>query len=124
MGSWIKHRRCRLGAIVQGLALTSLALQACATGMASMPGDTTVRELSGLPERFMVLEGDNARVARPDEGCRSPMVDPRDGTRVLLRRSSEARGDYEAPAGAYGLSPREYLRLDCATGHPLGAVSR
>ena len=67
------------------------------------------------PERFEV---------NPDAACENPLVDPRDGMKLVLVRSSEGLGDYEVEAPRYGLSRYELLRVDCATGVAQGRVSR
>lgn len=77
-----------------------------------------------MPASFAVSEGGQNRPARPGEGCRNPLVDPRDGTRLELVRSSNGKGDYEPPAARYGVSSKQLLRIDCATGHPIGIVGR
>ena len=56
-------------------------------------------------------------------GCLSPMVDPRDGAQLRFVFSA-SYGDYEVPAGRYGASANELLRLDCNTGRVIGIVRR
>lgn len=77
-----------------------------------------------VPEYFLVGTHAGPAVSEPEpgSGCRNPMVDPRDGTRLLLVRSAEGRGDYEVPAGRYGVGKQELLRLECETGRVLGIV--
>jgi hypothetical protein len=78
------------------------------------------------PDRFDVLDAatGRARPMNPDSACENPLVDPRDGMRLTLVRSSEGVGDYEVEAPRYGLSRYELLRVDCATGIALGRVTR
>lgn len=96
-----------------------LAVAACATGGRSgFPADRDARPATDTPAAFTFS------VPASGDACRSPAVDPRDGTRLVLARSSGGRGDYEVPAGRYGVNGREYLRLDCATGAVVGAVPR
>jgi hypothetical protein len=101
----------------------SLALVAgCSTGMSSFPPDAQARAAVDAPEQF----------ARPGAAiaqtgvvtCWNPMSDPRDGAVLSLVRSVEGRGDYEVPAGRYGVNDGELLRLDCASGAAIGIVRR
>ncbi len=101
------------------LILTS-TLTGCATSTAGLP----VEPASGTPDAFLVVDGSEIRAARPGEGCRSPMADPRDDARLMLIRSTSNVGDYEVPAGSYGVGPRSLLRIDCLTGGVIGIVRR
>ena len=86
--------------------------------------DRQARSAVDVPDHFMVgMPNSTATTApKPGEGCRSPMVDPRDGARLVLVRSLDDRGDYKAPAGRYGLGDGELLRLECSTGRVIGVV--
>ena len=109
------------------LALIGLvALAACSTASGGFPADASVRAATDLPDHFFVGAPGAEGVSEPDPGgaCRSPLVDPRDGTRLVLSRSSGGRGDYEVPAGRYGVGEQELLRVQCGTGRPAGAVRR
>lgn len=85
----------------------------------------TARELRSAedtPQSFVTEDGTS-----PEQGCRTPLLDPRDMTQLRLMRStavgSTYRGDYEVPPGRYGVGQSELLRVDCATGVPLGIVA-
>ncbi len=52
----------------------------------------------------------------------NPMSDPRDGTKVILVRSTPEYGDYQVPHGRYGVAKGELLRLEPGTGRVLGIV--
>ncbi len=58
------------------------------------------------------------------EGCRNPIVDPRNDTRLTLIRSADGLGDYEPVTLRYGVSEGELLRVDCASGRAVGIVER
>jgi len=91
-----------------------------------------VAEAKDLPDHFMVAANGLAQKEEPKsgEGCRNPMVDPRDGTLLNLVRSKDGKGDYQALGEhyelqpTYGLDSRHVLRIDCATGKALGIVDR
>ena len=101
----------------------ALAAAGCAHGAASLPGDASARPATGVPERFVT--GDPPPAAGAEPACRNPLLDPRDGTRlVLVRSTAGTRGDYEVPAGRYGVAPGELLRVDCTTGNAVGIVRR
>ena len=105
------------------------ALAACASGRGSMAGGI-VAKADDVPDHFMVPVSGLGKTEEPkaDEGCRNPMVDPRNGTTLNLIRSKDGRGDYQVlgeqySLGArYGVDTRHYLRIDCATGKALGIV--
>ncbi len=105
------------------------ALAACASGRGSMAGGI-VAKAEDVPDHFMVPVSGLSKMEEPKEGegCRNPMVDPRNGTTLNLMRSKDGAGDYQvlgeqyALASRYGVDPRHYLRVDCATGKALGIV--
>jgi len=106
------------------LVLASLLLVACASS--DFGPDQNIRSPEDAPSRFMVgeINEETTRAANPGEGCRSPMVDPRDGTRLQLVRSSRDQGDYSVPNGKYGANEGELLRLNCESGEVIGFVVR
>jgi len=99
-------------------------ISACSFGKATTrlsnhaPSDTPDHFVVGIPNGSATSE------PKPGEGCRNPMADPRDGTRLQLIRSAEGQGDYEVPPGRYGVSEDELLRLECSTGRVVGIVKR
>lgn len=99
-------------------------LSGCAT--THFASDSETRAATDVPDHFLVGMPNDATTTEPSpgEGCRNPMVDPRDGTRVRLVRSGESQGDYEVPAGRYGVGEGELLRLECGTGQAVGIVQR
>ncbi len=110
-----------------------LALAACASGKSDMSGPVVGVPLN-LPDHFMVAGSGIGKAVEPKagEGCRNPMVDPRDRTLLELRRSANGIGDYRVMAGQdaglasgskYGMSSRDLLRIDCATGKAIGLVA-
>lgn len=112
--------------------LSAIAISACATGRGAFPPESAVRPARELPDRF-VVEGAAGDSARPTTApapagpaaCRSPLVDPRDGTRLRLVRSQEGtRGDYEVPESRYGVGAGDLLRVDCTTNRGIGIVPR
>ena len=103
-----------------------LALNACG---GSQPWELTPRPAKDLPEQFVIDTSVIPVPLSPDGGCVTRMLDPRDGTRLTLVRSTrrtaspEFVGDYTVePAGRYGVGPESLLRVDCTTGHGMGVV--
>ena len=111
-------------ALRRSLLAAFVALGGCAT--TDFRSDQDARAATDAPDRFLVGTPNGAATSEPapDQGCRNPMVDPRDGAKVRLVRSAGTRGDYEVPAGRYGLEPGELLRLACDTGRVIGIVRR
>jgi len=103
------------------------ALAGCAgsKGKAAQPSATPPGIIQ-VPEHFLVGDPNSASTREPaaGEGCHSPMVDPSDGTRITLVRSSNGLGDYEVLEGRYGVGKGQLLRLDCANGRVMGVVKR
>lgn len=90
----------------------------CATRRDASSTASSLRAADNPPERF-VTEGPTSGTA-----CHNPMIDPRDGARLRLIWSADGQGEYEVPAGRYGVGDGEVLRLDCATGRVLGIATR
>lgn len=85
----------------------------------------TPRPATGLPERF---DAPNAGPGEPT-GCTSPLRDARDGTELVMLRSSNEGGrllgDYSvSPVGRYGIGEKEALRVDCRAWRPIGVLPR
>jgi hypothetical protein len=111
-------------------AASALALLAgCASSRGSME-QPIVAQAKNLPDHFMVAVSGIAQKEEPKsgEGCRNPMVDPRNGTALNLMRSKDGTGDYQILGNqyeldsTYGVDSRHLLRIDCATGKALGIV--
>lgn len=88
--------------------------------------DRAARAAIDTPQRFMVGLPASSQTSAPKagDGCRNPMVDPRDETRITLVRSKNDRGDYEVTDARYGVRRGELLRLECSTGRVIGIVAR
>ena len=88
--------------------------------------DEPTRLATDTPDHFLVGShtGTDTTEPKPGDGCRNPMVDARDGSKLTLVRSTDKEGDYAVPKGRYGAGPRELLRLDCSTGEAIGFVRR
>ena len=128
-----KTTRMKL-AVAFGAAVSlgaAAALVACASGGGSTAGGI-VAEAKDLPDHFMASVSGVAQMEEPraGEGCRNPLVDPRDGTQLNLMRSKDGIGDYQvlgeqySLGSRYGADSRHYLRVDCATGKALGFVQQ
>jgi hypothetical protein len=108
-----------------------VVLSGCASSRGSMEAPV-VAQAKNLPDHFMVAVTGIAQAEepKPGEGCRNPMVDPRNGTPLNLMRSKSGVGDYQVQGrdyeldSSYGVDPRHLLRIDCATGKALGIVDQ
>ena len=77
-----------------------------------------------VPTHFLV-SGKGGKTEEPAPGsCRNPMIDPRDGTKIILERSGEGRGYYRVPAGRYGVHAGQLLLVECGTGRVIGNPRR
>ena len=112
--------RCRHVVPVGLLPFIAAACVSTST-FTSNPGN--LRMAQDPPAQFVTEEGGPP----PAYSCRSPLIDPRDQTRLRLVRSGAVgathQGDYEVPEGRYGVRTGELLRVDCSTGQALGIVS-
>lgn len=111
-----------LSALVTAVVMGNLT--GCAVRQMSSPAGPPLRAAADLPDHFLTSTPIGAVEPRPDEGCRNPLIDPRDETRLTLIRSAEGRGDYEPGPLRYGLHEGELLRVDCASGRAVGIVKR
>lgn len=104
------------------LLLAIVAAPGCASShTGGFPSDASVRPLTDAPTQFAV-SGSARRMST--DICQSPLVDQRNGTTLRLERSVPGRGDYEVPAGHYGVQAGELVRVDCRTLQPIGLVRR
>lgn len=106
-------------------AVLLIALAGCTSVKNEMTGPVVGVPID-LPDRFKVPTSgiDKSVDPKPGEGCRNPMVDPRDKTLLDLRRSADGIGDYWVQSGKYGVTSRQFLRVDCATGKAIGIVDQ
>ncbi len=72
-----------------------VGLTGCAVKRKSPDVGLPKRAAVDVPDHFMVSTAAGAVEPRPNDGCRSPIIDPRNGARLGLIRSAEGRGDYE-----------------------------
>jgi hypothetical protein len=102
-------------------APTVLLLVSCVS--VGWPETADPSRLTGTPEHFLVLDPSTGATLEPTgPACRNPLVDPRDGTRLVLVRSQSGFGDYQPERPAYGLPAHQLIRVDCSNGRPVGAT--
>ncbi|MFL5540865.1 MAG: hypothetical protein ACJ8J0_17875 [Longimicrobiaceae bacterium] len=103
------------------LAFVLLLAAGCNTSL-NYP-TAVLRQAEGAPDHFVHADS-SPMLGAPGVAvaCNSPLMDPRTGTRLVMVRSYAGRGDYQVPAGSYGVASGELLRVDCATGAPVGVV--
>lgn len=95
-------------------------LAATSCGSSGTTAELISRAPENVPEAFVPAEG----VVFDATSCKSPLIDPDDGTEIMMIRSHSTFGDYLGPEGKYGLRKRELLRINCSTGEVIGIVKR
>lgn len=86
----------------------------------SRTGDVVVRTAEDLPVSFETPAG----TSWGGNSCRNPIVDPVDGSELVLVKSHAGLGDYRPEIGKYGVGQDELLRINCTTGEVIGIVKR
>lgn len=82
--------------------------------------NTYPRTAVNVPEKFETKTGE-----MPDgSSCSSPLIDPRDGTEIVMVEAGDGVGKYRAPEGKYGNKGKELLSVDCRTGEVLGIIKK
>jgi len=110
-----------LAGLAGALLLALLAAGCASDGSVRQQGATLpARDVPALFERGPVAAGTRAEAG----ACWNPLVDPRDGASLRLVRSANGVGDYEPPAGRYGVGAGQLLRIECASGKTVGIVAR
>lgn len=106
--------------LAAGLGVITAA--SCAIANQSTNWSATGRQAVDVPERFWP-DPAAGRQAAEAGSCLVSLIDSRNGVRLTLQQSGGGIGDYAVePVDRYGVSPTEWLRLDCATMRPLGIV--
>ena len=102
------------------VALGLITVAACNTLIAYPT--VVARPAQDAPERFLRADSTPISGTPGSAICTSPILDPRTGARLTMVRAYRGSGDYSVPAATYGVGTRELLRVDCATGAPIGIV--
>lgn len=82
------------------------------------PFSSVLRKAEDTPDRFAPAEG----IVLDGSSCKSPLVDTRDGTELVMVSSQKGMGIYKVAKIKYGLQKGEALMLNCASGEVLGIV--
>ena len=80
--------------------------------------DGVIRSATDLPDLFDTPAG----MGWGDNKCLNPLIDPMDGTELILVQSRDGLGDYRVVGRKYGVSKGELLRINCTTGVVVGIV--
>jgi hypothetical protein len=104
--------------LMTGLAL--VAVTGCSTVQNTLKTTPSrvERPATDLPGQFTLQNG----TLNSNATCQTPLVDPRDKTLIQLVQSDRGEGNYQVPAGKYGVGAGELLRVDCTTGRALGIL--
>lgn len=101
-------------------ALFFLFFTSCGSTSNSFTQEEVLRKATDTPAYF-----ESPAVSVPGERiCKSPLTDPRDGTKISFLRASWPMADFEVPSGKYGVKSTELLRVNCETGEAVGVVKR
>lgn len=106
------------------VVLFGLVLVSCAGHADRQVTHGIIRPGLDLPDHFLIDTDAEAMEPTDDGTCHSPLVDPRDGTKLTMIRSANGMGDYAPPDGRYGVGTKELLRIECATGVAIGIVQK
>ena len=82
------------------------------------PYTTDMRPAENVPEQFLPVTG----VVLDATSCKSPLIDPRDGTELTMVGSQNGLGLYRVSELKYGLRKGEVLKINCADGRVQGIV--
>jgi len=102
------------------VALLPLIFWSCGSMKSSGTFGSIIRPAENTPEAFLPPAG----VSLDGNSCKSPMIDDRDGTKIIMVSAEDGMGNYSVPEGRYGVGKGELLRLDCSTGKVLGIVKK
>ena len=110
------------------VSLFTLLLATPGCGQTSQEWYRRPAPVEALPDR-LVPDTANGAPAEVTTACISPLLDTIARVRFRLHQSVMLDhgpiGDYIVePAGSYGLSSKQAVRVDCAIGRPLGTVPR
>lgn len=83
-------------------------------------GDVVVRTADNTPPSFTTPTG----TSWGGTSCLNPIIDPIDGTQLILVQSMAGMGDYAVEYEKYGVKEGELLRINCTTGEVVGIVRR
>lgn len=103
---------------ISGMLILMCLLANCKTATNTIKDQVIIRQAENSPEYF----SPPPNTVLDNQSCKSPMLDVRDGTKIIFLTSSNGVGKYEAPLGSYGIRKGEALLLDCTTGKVMGIV--
>lgn len=101
------------------LSVILILILGCVTGNPTMEREV-VRTAQDAPEAFDPPAG----FSWGDEICKNPIIDPIDGSELIMVRSSGGMGDYKVTGVKYGVNRGELLRINCRTGGVVGIVKQ
>ena len=90
----------------------------CKTADNALANQTVIRQAENTPEYF----SSEPNMVLDNESCKSPMLDSRNGTKIVLISSRNGLGKYKVTEGTYGVKKGEALLLDCSSGAFKGIV--
>ena len=107
----------KLTSVIGIIALSFVA--GCGSLNSSTVSESAIlRPATGISAPFEAAPGVSL-----DGSCKSPLIDPVDGTEIRIERSfSSGMGEYSVPEGKYGVGKGELIRVNCNTGEVVGIV--
>lgn len=100
------------------LVLFSTIIVGCKVQNTSLDAERVLRQAEGVPDQFSPLQG----ASLDSKSCKNPLIDSRNGLKIILRSAQNGLGKYEVPEGTYGVKKGEALLLDCSTGQVKGII--
>ncbi len=104
--------------ISSSILICFLVLSSLSCGPRTMGDNDVLRSATDVPDMFDTPVGMNW----DGNNCINPIIDPVDGTELILIGSHNGLGDYRVSGRKYGVERGELLRINCSTGEVMGIV--
>ncbi len=96
----------------------SILITSCKVQQNTLSIQSVIRQAENIPDNFEPP----SNLILDNVSCKNPMIDSRNGTKIILLSAQNGLGKYEVPNGSYGVKKGEALLLDCSNGKVKGIV--